>query len=209
MWESRLLHILSRRSIPARVIHWNCRIWVDHHEDRLRIQHNLRQRALLHCPNQPCSPRPSRQDHHRRPRNRVHSLGHIHLPSRSAPQPTPTTSYHPFPLLQKLGVGWLGLNARRQRAGDAEATDRNGRDGSLRSRESGHFDFGGAADFGAEDYAEAALGSVGGAVIRGPSGWSVGSHRAELGCNIATVPPLHGRHSRRRECGKNRPLRSR
>src|SRR5260221_11834711 len=101
-FHPRLLPILSRRSIPARVIHWNCRIWVDHHEARLRIQHNLRQRALLLCPNQPCSPRPSRQDHHRRPRNRVHSLRHIHLPSRSVPEPTPTTSCHPFPLLQKL-----------------------------------------------------------------------------------------------------------
>src|SRR5258707_5405183 len=59
-------------------------------------------RRNFHLCLQPCSPRPSRQDHHRRPRNRVHSLRHIHLPSRSVPEPTPTTSCHPFPLLQKL-----------------------------------------------------------------------------------------------------------
>jgi len=55
-----------------------------------------------------------------------------------------------------------GSGSRRGRAGDAEGDERNGRNGSLRSRESGHFDLGGSGDLRSEDYAESALGAVGG-----------------------------------------------
>ncbi len=90
-----------------------------------------------------------------------------------------------------------GSGSRRGRAGDAEGDEGNGRHGSLRSRESGHFDLGGSGDFGAEAYAESALAAVGaGADLWFGCGLFT---RGGVGAAFARVPPLHGRHSRRRE----------